>query len=44
MTSSEKWRAYALYCEITKQKPSHYETLKNFMKFYKEVISNVLLY
>ena len=44
MTNSDKWGIYALYCQITKQKPSHYETLKNFMKFYKEVNSNVLLH
>ena len=43
MTNSEKWRLYALYCEITKQKPSHYETLKNFMRFYREA-NNVLLH
>lgn len=44
MTNSEKWRAYALYCEITKQKPSHYETLKNFMQLCKEVNKIVLLH
>lgn len=43
MTNSEKWRLYALFCEITNQKPSHYETLKNFMRFYREV-NNVLLH
>lgn len=37
MTKSEKWRVFTLYCELTKQKPSHYETLRNFVKFYKEV-------
>lgn len=40
MTNSEKLRLYALFCELTGQKPSHYETLKNFMKFYEEAKGN----
>ena len=40
MTNSEKWRAYALYCEITNQKPSHYETLRNFTKILQGVNGN----
>ena len=41
MTNSEKWCAYVLYCEITGQKPSHYEALRNFTKFCKEELESL---